>query len=205
MIIKQLFIDTETTGIDPKKNGLFNIGGVIVNDGRIEEFDLFCDVFTEDTFDLGAMEKNGFTNEQIAKLPDPEVTFNQFIGILDKHIDKYDKEDKFYVFGYFSEFDCQFLRQWFWNNGDQYFGSRFHHPWLDVSVIAMYYLMEKGERHLLENFKLTTVARYLGIDIDDNKSHTSLYDAQLAKQVYDCCTGTGSFSDALGYDDDIPF
>ncbi len=42
----------------------------------------------------------------------------------------------------------------------------------------------KNERHKLENFKLSTVAKYLGVNVDETKLHDAYYDIYLTKEVY---------------------
>lgn len=201
MSVKTIFIDTETTGVNHLKNGLFNVAGIICYEDIYEEFDLFCDVFSEDIFDLKAMEKNGYSNEKISKFQDPHDTYIELIKILEKHIDKYNPKDKFQPIGYFSEFDAQFLRQWFINNGDQYFGSWFWHPWIDAATLAAFHL--QNERHNLANFQLATVAKFLGIEIDESQTHTALYDTKLTMEIFNICTGN-ILEDRI-VEDDIPF
>lgn len=182
--MKQIFCDTETTGTDSTKHGLFMIGGIIRIDDQVkEEFKLYCDVFTEDEFSDEAMKKHGYSPEQIALLPDPFETYQKLIAILGKYVDKYSKQDKYHFIGYGAEFDNKFLRRWFESCGDKYFGSWFWHPWIDVMSLAAESL--KNERHKMPNFQLTTVAEQLDISIDVEEAHDALYDAKLTMAVYD--------------------
>jgi len=181
-MIKQLFIDTETTGVDRDLSGVWQIGGIIKVGKREEEFEINCDIFEEDEINPKAFETNDMTLEKIAKFQPPEKALEQLIGILDKYVDKYDKKDKFIVLGYGAEFDQQILRNWFYKLGDDYFGSWIWHPWIDIMVLAQYVL--QGVRPNLENFKQRTVADYLQIRTDETKLHSALYDAQIARKIY---------------------
>ena len=40
----------------------------------------------------------------------------------------------------------------------------------------------------MENFKLMTVARFLGIEVDESQLHDALYDVKLTKEIYIRCT-----------------
>jgi DNA polymerase-3 subunit epsilon len=40
----------------------------------------------------------------------------------------------------------------------------------------------------MENFKLMTVARTLGIEVDESQLHDALYDVKLTKEIYERCT-----------------
>jgi DNA polymerase III epsilon subunit-like protein len=195
-MMKEAFIDTETTGVDPMKHGLFMIGGIIRIDGVIkEEFKFCCDVFAEDEFAEDAMKKHGYTPEDIGKFPDPFNTLLSLVTLLGQYVDKYNKQDKYHFIGYGAEFDNKFLRRWFESVGDQYFGSWFWHPWIDVMSLAAEAL--KQDRHTMPNFQLETVAKYFKIKIDDDQTHDALYDARLTMQVYDQITGKRSQSENL--------
>ena len=49
-------------------------------------------------------------------------------------------------------------------------------------VLATPYLA--AQRSEMENFKQGTVAKALGIQIDDSKLHDALYDIQVCKAIY---------------------
>ena len=116
------------------------------------------------------------------------VIYNQFVGILSKYVDKFNKKDKFFLVGYNNaSFDNQFLRAWFIQNGDKYFGSWFWANCMDVMVLATPYLADR--RAEMENFKQGTVAKALGIAVDDSKLHDALYDIEICKAIYDKVCG----------------
>jgi DNA polymerase-3 subunit epsilon len=200
-MIKQIFLDTETTGVDPMKNGLYQIGGIIRYDKVQEEFEFNCDIFEEDEVDPKAFESTSVCPNDLRRYPDPYETYQEFIKLLGKHISKFDKKDKLMFINFGAEFDSKFLRRWFESNGDQYFGSWFWHPPVEVQSLAMEFL--KNERSIMPNFQLSTVCKGLGIFVNDRKTHTALYDAGLAMQVYDLVT-----EEKIEYrnpNDDVPF
>lgn len=87
-------------------------------------------------------------------------------------------------FGYkLAGFDNQFLRGFFLQNGDNYFGSWFWSNSIDVMVLASAYLADR--RAEMENFKLSTVAKFLGVSVSDDSLHNALYDIELTRAVYD--------------------
>lgn len=193
-MIKQIFLDLETTGTDPEKNGIYQIGGIIRYDNVYEEFELDCDIFQEDEVDPLAFEKTNVKPDDLRKYPDPYETYQRFMNILSKYIDKFNKKDKLFFINAGAEFDAKFLRKWFKSNGDSYFGSWFWHPPLDLFPLALEYL--KDERSEMVNFKLSTVCEHCGIQVDKKKTHTALYDAKLAIALYDKMTTP---------ENDIPF
>lgn len=206
MTIKSIFLDLETTGVDYMRNGIYQIGGIIRYDGVFEEFEFNSDIFSDDEINPEAFDQKN-TNikpEDLRNYPDPYETYLKLRGLLLQHIDKFNKKDKFFFINVGAEFDSKFLRRWFESNGDDFYGSYFWHPPIEVQSLAMEYL--KNERAEMPNFKLSSICKQLKINVDENKTHTALYDALLAMQVYDIVAKNAITKIYTGnYDDDIPF
>jgi len=181
--MKLIYVDVETTGIPCPVSGLIQLAGMIEIDGELrEDFDYSIRTFPSDIISDEALAVNGITRKQIQKYDPPERVFRQLIDLLDKYIDRYDRTNKFHFVAYNAEFDADHLRAWFEKNGDKYFGSWFFHPPLDVMGIAAVVLMNK--RPTLPDFKLATVAKALGLDVDTAKTHDALYDIRLTRQMF---------------------
>ena len=181
--MKFIYIDVETTGIECPESGLVQLAGEIEVDGDIiERFEYKIRPFPKDLISGEALEVNGMSREDLRQYNDPSEVFEEFIGILGKYVDRYDRSDKFLFVGYNAQFDADHLRAWFEKNGDRYFGSWFWHPPLDVMGMASIALMNK--RHGLKNFRLTTVAAALGFKVDEGKAHDALYDVCLTKKLF---------------------
>ena len=187
--MKLLFFDLETTGTLVNKHGIHQLSGAVVINGEIEErFNLHVQPNPQAQIEQAALDVAGVTREQIMAYPPMGVIYNQFVDILSKYVDKFNKKDKFFLVGYNNaSFDNQFLRAWFIQNGDKYFGSWFWANCIDVMVMATPYLADR--RTEMENFKQGTVAKALGIGVDDTKLHDALYDIEVCKAIYDIvCT-----------------
>jgi len=184
MINKLIFLDTETTGTDRQKSGVFQIAGIIEYKGVYEEFNFFCNIFDGDLVDEKSFEITDMTLDKIMKLPNPTDTFEKFVELLSKHVDRYDRKDKFTGIGYFSEFDAEMLRSWFRKNKDDYFGSWFWHPFIDVAQLAAYLYQEN--RDLFKDFKLKTVAYMMEAteEKDNEMYHDALFDIKLTRNMY---------------------
>ena len=63
------------------------------------------------------------TREEVETFEDEEIIFQKFIAILDKYIDKYDKNDKFILAGYNINFDKEVLNRFFRRNKNNFFFS----------------------------------------------------------------------------------
>ena len=183
--MKVVFFDLETTGTLVNKHGIHQLSGEIVVDGETKEtFDFRVQPNPKAEVLQEALDVAGVTKEQIMAYPPMGEIYSKFTAMLDKYVSKYDKKDKFFLAGYNNaSFDNQFLRAWFLQNGDKYFGSYFWSNSIDIMVMATPYLATK--RAEMENFKQGTVAKTLGIQVDDSKLHDALYDIEICRAIYD--------------------
>lgn len=180
---KLLFLDTETTGVDERYNALIQIAGIIEINGEVKEtFTVTAKPYDSDKISEESLKVTGLTVETISGYNKPEDTYKYIITLFSKYIDKYNRNDKFQMIGWNSTFDDRFLRAFFRKNSDKYYGSFISWPALDLSTLAVFFLLHK--RHELLDFKQATVARYLGIEVDTTKTHDALYDIELARKIY---------------------
>lgn len=187
--MKLVFFDLETTGTTPGKHGIHQISGQIVIDGVVKEsFDFHVQPNPKALIEEEALKVGGVTREQILAYPPMQQVYQEFVAMLGKYVDKFNKKDKFFLVGYNNAaFDNQFLRGFFLQNGDVYFGSWFWSNSIDVMVLASAYLATR--RPEMENFKLSTVAKTLDIVVNDDSLHDAMYDIELTKAVFDIVTG----------------
>ena len=85
--MKKIYIDTETTGFNPNKNGLIQLAGIIKIDGEEKErFDFKVKLFPEDEIEQKALDFNGMTLDEIGTFKEPAEIYKTFIGLLEKYI-----------------------------------------------------------------------------------------------------------------------
>lgn len=181
--MKLCFLDLETTGVEHQQHGIIQIAGQIeINDQIVDQFDLLVKPFKGQMISPKALEVNGRTKEEIETFADPPVIYQELVKILSRHVDKFDKTDKLHFIGYNSTFDMNFLREFFSRNGDKYFGSWFYFPDIDVMRLAAYRLMNR--RAEFQNFKLTTVAKALGLRFSEEDAHDGMFDITLTRALY---------------------
>ena len=183
-MIKTFFFDLETTGLKYWRNGIHQISGIIDIDGKVEEtFDIKVRPNPSADIEDEALAVCGKTKEEILAYPEMSDGYQQLTSILGKYVDKYNKQDKMFLAGYNNaSFDNAFLRAFFVQNGDDYFGSWFWSSALDVMVLAAEKL--RHMRHEMGSFKLSSVADALGIAVDENMRHDAIYDIEITRQVY---------------------
>ncbi len=194
---KLVFIDVETTGVNPETNGLTQISGCVqIGDEVQESFDYFVRPFPHDIIESKALEVTGIDRRQLLPpdhpdhlavegqfFEDPKDIYVRLHALFMKYVDQYDKSDKYQFVGYNSHsFDMPFLRRFWEKNNDRFFGSWFWYPCLDVMLVWAQIL--HAQRAELPNFKLATVAKHCGLSVDDDRLHDSQYDIDLTRQLW---------------------
>lgn len=188
--MKRFYYDLETTGVNPAKHGIHQISGKIVADkitteGKIQHVEVFnfkVQPNPKAIIDPEALAIGNVTEDQIKAYPPIGEVYRQLIALLGKNVDKFNKRDKYHLVGFNNRgFDDNFLRGFFLQNDDKYFGSWFWSDSIDVMVLASEHLEE--QRSTMENFKLKTVASKLGIEVDETRLHDAQYDIELTEQI----------------------
>ena len=151
---KLFFIDLETTGLSAYKNGVWQFGGIIDVAGKTEKITCEMKPFPNDVIEDKALAVSGKTKEEILALGSPFDFYAKLTSTMARYIDKFNKADKFYMIGYNVSFDEGFLRQWLRKCGDNYFGSYFYWPCVDVANIAASKIISKNLTRPEKNFKL---------------------------------------------------
>jgi DNA polymerase-3 subunit epsilon len=142
--MKVLYFDVETSGLDPIKNDIFTIGGIIEINGEVkEEFYFEIQPFSYENISQQALDVNGLKIDDIKKYMTPQEGYKKIISIFSKYINKYNKSDKFTCIGHNVKFDIDFLTQFFLKNNDTYLGSFIDYHFLDTMVILNTMLYKK--------------------------------------------------------------
>ncbi len=179
--MKRCWIDTETTGLDPERNGLIELAVIIEVDGLIsakQEFHM--KPFEYDVVTEKALEINKRTREEIMAYPDPRGVHKQVVDLFSTVVDKFNRADKFIFAGYNVGFDLDFLSMWFKKCQDDYFGS-----WTDGHPIdplpVLRWLRAYGYIDL-PNLRLGTVCDHFGVELGE-AAHGALADIQATREL----------------------
>lgn len=148
----------------------------------------FIDIETNQSLDpktgeitqlAGIIKHNGI---QIETINFKSNIYNNLISTLDKHINRFDPKDKFHFIAYNAKFDSEFIRELFNKNKNKFYGSYFYQVPVDVlNLVAYKFMLRKKD---IENMKLSTVARELGLKVDEKRLHDALYDVTLTNRLY---------------------
>ena len=179
-----LVIDVETTGIDPLKNSIISVGGIIIpkNLG-----DTILNFYNETIIWPGAeisetaLEYNGATREEITsnlvRLKQSEMLENLI------HFVKHSEDQT--VWGHNPRFDVDFLNASFEREG---FDFRFSYHTLDQHTLVYAHLLQRGIIPPLKNERSAiggdTVSEYVGVP-KEPRPHNGLNGAKWeAEAIY---------------------
>lgn len=179
--MKFLYLDTETTGLDPVNNGVHQIAGIIEIDGVIKEkFDFKFQPIPGELVDPKALDVSGLTVEKLRERPmTSQQAYVQVVGLLGKYVDRYNKTDKFIMVGQNTKFDYDFVQSWFKKHGNGYFYAYvFYHL---IDIITATALFKTAGKIVVTDMKLATVAKFFGIDLE---AHDAANDIAVTREIF---------------------
>jgi DNA polymerase III alpha subunit (gram-positive type) len=177
---KFLWIDCETTGLDPVIHDPIQIAGIIVANGKEEKFNFRCAPTNPDAPDIeGATKIHGITREEMMSYQNPYQTYATIISIFEKYINKYDKKDKFILSGQNVQFDCEMMHQWFKKLNDDYWFSWVGCSHFDLKNLAILYELKTKKR--FGSYKLGNICKCLGVEL--NNGHNAMDDIIATREA----------------------
>lgn len=181
--MKFLYLDCETTGLDPHRHGVIQVaciiatGETLLSAVEVDRCDLLfnpmsigCEV------DKEALQINGHKKRKIRRYPTD--TLDVLISFLDTYIDPYDPKDKFVVIGQNVKFDVEFLHGWARREDFQFMGSYVDWRVIDTLVIAR--LQAALGKIDPENFQLATLCKEYGLKAPN---HNAMDDIVATKKL----------------------
>jgi DNA polymerase-3 subunit epsilon len=181
--IKKFFYDVETTGTNFRRCSIHQLSAWVEIDGEVvEKLNLHMKPHPNALIEDGALAVSGTTLEQIQAYPEFAVQMDVLLKMLKKYVDPYSKNGKMFMIGFKNaSFDDDFLKKAFDLHKSKFF-FYFYASSIDVSCLAAQYLM--NIRGSMPSFKLSRVAKTVGIEVDDDKLHDADYDVFLTREVY---------------------
>jgi len=181
--MKFLYLDCETTGLDPNKHGVIQVACIVakgkdINHAKeVDRLNLrFNPLSIGCKIDKEALKINGIKKKQIKKYPTD--SFDKLIKFFEKYVVPYNKEDKFIVIGQNVKFDVEFLHGWAKREDYDYMGSFVDWRVIDTLVIAR---LESALGNINPpDFKLGTLCEEYCIDVPD---HDAMDDIVATKKL----------------------
>jgi DNA polymerase-3 subunit alpha len=174
--INTLWVDVETTGLDPVVNDVIQLAAIAIVDGKRHElsFNEFCQPTNYDSVSDEALKVNNISRSQLATFQSAEQMVNRFIKFCDQF-----PGIKFTLAGYNVGFDRDFISSLFTKvNKEQEFNRVFNGELRDLYKRARA-LKAQGQLKTL-NVKLSTLCAHFNIEIN---AHDALSDISATIQL----------------------
>ncbi len=180
-MIRKLWLDFETGGLDPAVNGLTQMAFIIEGeDGQIlDAGDFNIKPFEGSVVEPAALKVTGKNYDDVMGYEDEAVVLKLFLEILKKHINPLSYDENFTVAGYNVAFDIGFLDAWMVRCNKKFF-TYFNYHSVDPLAI-MRILRFEGETNL-KSLKLSSV--YEAIFNETFNAHDALADITATREIY---------------------
>ena len=181
--MKILWIDTETSGLNPVKNDILSIALIVEINGEVKDkLYLKIQPINPQNVSDEALSINGFTRKELSTFLPPNEALNKIIKFLEKYIDKFKKnkkmEDKFVLAGYNVLFDALMLTEFCNKLNYKYLGSLVDYHKLDIASIVLFLKMH--DKINIDGYKLINVAESLKASIN---AHDAQSDIEATREI----------------------
>ena len=178
--MKKLFLDVETTGLNPLTCGLTQVAYIIEIDGNVMATgNMDVRPFVDAEIQQKALSVTGKTFDEIMDYPTDETQFAIFRAVLKTYIDASVYGDDFTLIAYNAEFDQNFLIEWFNRNGVKYSN---YINYRKVDPLALLRILHAEGQANLKGYKLVDVYKALFNETFD--AHDALADIEATRRVY---------------------
>jgi DNA polymerase III epsilon subunit-like protein len=183
---KVLYMDVETTGVEPGKHGIIQLAALMEIGGDVvDTFNMKFQPHEGAEINPDALKVTNTDPEELKTRTTSSDAYRSFLRWIDKHIGKYDKADKAYPAGYNVNFDLSFLDAWFRHHGNK-FGTGSYHNWKMLDPLSLFRLWDFQGQLSLPNYKLQTVCEHFGVQID---AHDALSDIKATRELLQMILG----------------
>ncbi len=187
---KNIYVDLETTGLDPQRHPIIQIAAIAV-DGHMRELEIIelKVKFDEREATPEALQKNGY-NQGLWEREglEPTDAAKQFAAFLRRHatVDMSSKEGRPYLVAQLvghngATFDGPFLHAWYRRLGI-FCPARYQT--LCTLQRALWYFDEHKHETPPTNFKLGTLCEYFDVSLREEDAHDALADIRATVSLY---------------------
>lgn len=160
-----VFLDTETTGLDPIENDIIEFAAIRISGTTEYRYQVKIKMERPENAHPKALEVNGYTEEAwVAARTLPEV-LPEIVDLLKDAI----------VIGHNPDFDMNFIKAACKRHG---IDARLPYQLIDTTTLAFEHLGPAG----LTSLSLVNVCKFLGISTDG--AHTAMHDVLACREVY---------------------
>jgi DNA polymerase III epsilon subunit-like protein len=188
---RRFWVDTETTGIDFRRNFAFQMSYLIEEDNKIltkRTIEMRPDNYVDFEFDDKAFKVHGYSKEQIVAMQSEISGYQTLISDLEMFAGP-----KLTICGYCIDFDIKFIKALFYRNNSKRNPSKsgFFNNYFDpMPFDIMQFVQGFRIAGLLDlpSISLEKVCSHFGISTEG--AHHSMIDISATKQVFDTLVGS---------------
>jgi DNA polymerase III epsilon subunit-like protein len=181
--MKFLWVDTETTGLDPVKNEIIQIAALLeCTEKQIaQEFISYIKPTNFNCIDKEATKTHGISIKKMKTFPLSSVVYSNFKEILYKWVDPMNKETRITLGGQNVTFDSMFIDEFFKRNEDTYWRAFITPGVFDLKNLTLQYELFHNKK-IFDSYKLSRVCEILGVKL--KKAHDAFSDISATRK---CC------------------
>ena len=179
--MRRIYLDFETTGLDPVACGLTQMAIIIEDDDREikEMYNFNIKPFEGAEISKKALEVTNKSYDEIMTYPDERDVLIQFLAILDKHFDRTSRDDNWTICAYNGRFDVDFLSAWMERYAKNFFTYFNYHV---VDPLALLRIMRFEEETNMNSLKLGLVYKEVFDETFD--AHDAMADIIATRRLY---------------------
>jgi DNA polymerase III alpha subunit (gram-positive type) len=175
-----IYLDTETTGLDPHLNDIIEVAGIIEIDGvKVDEFDLYVQPINYDSIQQSAIDAHHISVEQMRGFEPP----SEVIKKLNAKLLSY-SQHPYIIIGQNPKFDYLMLNH-FWKKHESVavrpFNFVFNYKTYDLTSVAA--LFHIAGIFNFGNFKLGSIIKEIGISFN-GEAHNALVDTRATYEAW---------------------
>jgi len=182
-----LFLDTETTGLDPITNDVIEIGFILECDGEIKKQASFkVQPHSYENISEEAMKVNNIVIDELKKAPKPEVGLKLFVKLLKKYLPENPRNDeKLIMVAHNAKFDYGMMKHWFLKGGmtEKDFDSLISYHCIDTVAIAALFSGWGPLKGKVKSFSLGALTKFFNIEFD-GAQHTAGADIKATYELF---------------------
>tara|TARA_R110002020_G_scaffold148509_3_gene324356 strand:- start:1019 stop:1627 length:609 start_codon:yes stop_codon:yes gene_type:complete len=189
MALKLFFFDTETSGINPVNDDIWQIAGMVEVNGKvIDAFDIkmrprYIERIPEKLFKMF-----NTTKEEMMKYPSRESAFDKVLDFFSKHTDIESRDGSLIPVGHnAASFDMAFFKKFF-NEEFKYKSMEWQHlldyHCIDTMNLCALAALTGVFPEEADSLRLADSCEIMGIDFDEEEAHDALYDVKKTRSLF---------------------
>lgn len=181
-MISLLWVDCETTGLDPIKNDIIQLAGILEIPGvKYEEFDFRVTPLDYDNISEEAMKCNEIKLSRLKTFPPASQTHLEFKQLLFKWCNPFDPMTKLILCGQNVQFDSNFIQQFCEKQGDKFWRACITSGAFDLKTLSVAYEIHRKKR-IFKSYSLGAICKTLQIELTE--AHDAMADIRATRE---CC------------------